>query len=261
MVEILPIISISVFHRSADIADISGYFIDIGRYLPKYIVSVEIGRALWVCHGGWKFCCRDWLQFDGEAGGSVAVGVMGGCTVHGSLAYAGKVKRINIGHILLKHLDMEREARHQCILHKLHCIKQHRYTMVCEHIHNGMRAHTRKSLCSHESCKVVIAYLFGVSSCNELRSFDKHEKRVPWLATLQVIGISGYCGTVNLLMYSKGKSFRRRHLDVVEQQVIIVYKSRRKLNDKRYFQVLDWAGQFIFLLVFAAVCVYLVALH
>ncbi|KAI3855554.1 hypothetical protein MKX03_006592 [Papaver bracteatum] len=32
----------------------------------------------------------------------------------------------------VKHLDMEREARHQCILHELHCIKQHRYTMVCE---------------------------------------------------------------------------------------------------------------------------------
>ncbi|RZC76188.1 hypothetical protein C5167_000322, partial [Papaver somniferum] len=72
--------------------------------------------------------------FDGETGGSVAVGVMGGCTVHGSLAYAGKVKRINVGQILVKHLDMEREARHQCILHELHCIKQHRYTMVCEHI-------------------------------------------------------------------------------------------------------------------------------
>ncbi|RZC78959.1 hypothetical protein C5167_003173 [Papaver somniferum] len=53
-----------------------------------------------------------------------------------------------------------------------------------------------------------------------------------------------------------GYCLRRRHLDLVERQVTTVYRSRRKLNDKRYLQVLNWAGQFIFLLDFAAVCVY-----
>ncbi|RZC60946.1 hypothetical protein C5167_022695 [Papaver somniferum] len=144
-------------------------------------------------------------------------GVKAECTVHGSLAYAGKVKRINI----VKHLDMEREARHQCILHELHCIKQHRYTMVCEHIRENPYAPMSLARIETDAdtacCYITLAHklqlvvifiddidsFLGYQRATNCEALTNMKKRVPWLATLQVTGISGYCGTVNLLMSSK----------------------------------------------------------